>query len=294
MKKNLIKRTKRNPQNALRWNIVFFVVIFFVGLAAGEARAEWVAYNDNLRESGDSTAANVTGWTIHNNDSSHSAGRLKNFVTGSEASMPTVTFTMGEAGLSVSGGDAGGNPIEGTEAYDIFNNIVDFGPNNICYGGHGWWVEIEFTGLDPAKTYSFVGTAVRSRNYPDRITLVTISGAVGYVNNSSDGIVERSESQSKFLAGNNSVTGYVVRWDDIVPSAGGSFIIRAEAAPESEDGRAYPLAGFMLEELVKAGNRSPEVDAGDYDSLTWPNNSLQLSPIIEDDDPCDVGILTVK
>ncbi|MGB2862788.1 MAG: lamin tail domain-containing protein [Sedimentisphaerales bacterium] len=301
MKKNLIKRTKRGrgrpmclPWATARGCPYFFVVILFIGLAAGTTRSEWVAYNDNLREAGDSTAANVTGWTIHNNDSVHSTGRLKNFETASEASMPTVTFTMGNAGLSVSSGSSGGNPTQGTEAYEIFNNIVDFGPNLVYYGSSGWWVEIEFTGLDPAKTYSFVGTAVRSRMYPSRITLFTISNAVSYVNNSSDGIVERSGNESKLLAGNNSVTGYVIRWDEIVPSAGGSFKIRAEAAPEAEDGRAYPFGGFMLEELGKAGNRPPEVDAGDYYSLTWPNNSLQLSPIIEDDDPCDVGILTIK
>jgi hypothetical protein len=257
LKQSSIKRTKRE-------NLVFFIVVFCIGLAAGIARAEWVAYNDNLPEAGDSTAANVTGWTIHNNDLAHSTGRLKNFETGSDAGMPTVTFTMGNAGLSVSSGSAGGNPAPGTEAYEIFNNIVDFGPNNIYYGGQGWWVEIEFTGLDPAKMYSFVGTAIRSANYPDRISLFTIIDAVSYVNNSSDGIVERSESQSKLLAGNNSTTGYVIRWDEIVPSAGGSFKIRAEAAPESEDGRAYPLAGFMLEELGEAGNRPPDVDAGDY------------------------------
>jgi len=257
-------------------------------------RAQWVAYNDCLREPGDSTAANVTGWTIHNNDLGHSTGRLKDFQTGSDEGMPIVTFTMGSAGLSVSSGSAGGNPAPGTEAYQIFNNIIDFGPNNIYYGSQGWWVEIEFTGLDPSKQYSFVGTAIRSRNYPDRITLVTISDAVSYVNNSSDGIVERSENQSKFLAGNNSITGYIVRWDDIVPSAGGSFKIRVEAAPESEDGKAYPLAGFMLEQTGAVGNRPPDVDAGDYDSLTWPNNILELSPVIEDDDPCDIGILTIK
>ena len=274
--------------------LYIFVVILLVVLTADVVRAEWVAYNDNLREAGDSTAANVTGWTIHNNDRAHSTGRLKNFETASVASMPTVTFTMGSAGLSVSSGSSGGNPSPGTEAYEIFHDIVDFGPNLVYYGSRGWWVQIEFTGLDPAKTYSFAGTAIRSRNYPDRVSLFTISDAVGYVNNSSDGIVERSEKESKLLAGNNSVTGYVIRWDDIAPSAGGSFKIRAEATPGSEDGKAYPLGGFMLQELGKAGNRPPEVDAGDYDSLTWPNNSLQLSPVIEDDDPCDVGMLTIK
>jgi hypothetical protein len=287
LKESSIKSIKRKTS-------VFFVIILSFGLSAGTSQAEWVAYNDNLREAGDSTAANVTGWTIHNNDRTHSTGRLKNFETGSDAGMPTVTFTMGQTGLSVSSGGAGGNPAPGTEAYEIFNNIIDFGPNNIYYGGNGWWMEIEFTGLDPAKTYTFVGTAIRSNNYPSRITLVTISDAISYVNNSSDGIVERSEDYSKFIAGNNSITGYVIRWDDIVPSSGGSFTIRAEADPESGDIRAYPLAGFMLEELVNAGNRPPDVDAGDYDSLTWPNNILQLSPDIEDDDPCDFDILTVK
>jgi len=113
LKKSLIKRIKRK-------NFVFFVVTLFVGLATGITRAEWVAYNDNLREAGDSTAANVTGWTIHNNDMAHSMGRLKNFETASEASMPMVTFTMGSSGLSVSSGSSGGNPTPGTEAYEVF------------------------------------------------------------------------------------------------------------------------------------------------------------------------------
>ena len=92
--------------------LVFFAVLLFVSLVAGTAKAEWVAYNDSFRGTGDSTAANATGWTIHNNDSSNSTGRLKNFETASEAGMPTVTFTMGNAGLRVSSGGAGGNPAQ--------------------------------------------------------------------------------------------------------------------------------------------------------------------------------------
>jgi hypothetical protein len=138
LKRNSVKSRKRKT-------FVFFVVILSFGLSAGIARAEWVAYNDCLREAGDSTAANVTGWTIHNNDRANSTGRLMNFETASDAGMPTVTFIMGEAGLSVSSGSAGGNPTPGTEAYEIFNNIIDFGPNNIYYGGQGWWVETELS-----------------------------------------------------------------------------------------------------------------------------------------------------
>jgi len=274
--------------------LIVSVTVLVVSTAMSRADGQWVAYNDCLRETGDSTAGNVTGWTINNQDLTHFTGRLKNFETGSEAGMPTVTFTMGAAGLQVSSGGAGGNPSPGTDAYEIFHGIVDFGPNTVYYGGAGWWVEIEFTDLDPTKMYAFVGTAIRSSNYPDRKSLFTIIGHDSAINTSSDGVVSKGVDATVLLAGDNSITGYVVRWDDIVPGADGRFKVRAEATADSDGGRAYPFGGFMLEELGKAGNRPPEVDAGDYPELTWPNNTLRLSPVVEDDDPCGLGILTFK
>jgi hypothetical protein len=260
------------------------------------ANAQWIAYNDCLREAADSTAANVTGWTIHSSDLAHATGRLQNYQTGSEVGMPTVTFTMGPAGLQVSSGGAGGNPAPGTDAYEVFHNVIDFGPNTLYYGSPGWWVEIEFTTLDPAKRYTFVGTAIRSSSYPARKSLFTILGHVSATNNSSAGVVSKTANTTILLAGDNSApgAGYVVRWDDITPVADGSFTIRAEATADSDGGRAYPLGGFMLQEVGAAGNRPPEVDAGDYPSLSWPNDTLQLSPVIYDDDPCSMGILTLK
>jgi hypothetical protein len=238
----------------------------------------------------------VTGWTIHNSDLTHFTGLLKNYQTGSDTAMPTVTFTMGAAGLRVSSGGAGGNPTPGTDAYEVFHNIVDFGPNTVYYGSAGWWVEIKFTGLVSAMRYTYVGTAIRSSNYPARKSLFTILGHVSANNSSSDGVVSKTANTTILLAGDNSApgVGYVVRWDDIVPAADGSFTIRAEATADSEGGSAYPLGGFMLQEVGTAGNRLPEVDAGDYPSLSWPNDTLQLSPVISDDDPCGLGILTFK
>ena len=157
-------------------NLIVAVTVLALGLAMSSADAQWVAYNDCLRETGDSTTANVTGWTIHNYDLAHFTGSLKNFETGSNEAMPAVTFTMGAQGLQVSSGGAGGNPSPGTDAYEIFHGIIDFGPNNVYYGGSGWWVEIEFTDLDPTKMYALVGTAIRSSNYPGRKSLFTIIG----------------------------------------------------------------------------------------------------------------------
>lgn len=255
--------------------------------------AAWIAYNDCLHQAGDASAANVTDWTIRTGDLTHFTGRLRNFETGSDAGMPTVTFTMGGAGLAVSSGGAGGNFSPGTEAYEIFNGIVDFGPDLVYYGGTGWWVEIEFSGLDPKSRYTFVGTANRSQSYPTRISLFTILDATGFVNSSSPGVVARDGATTKFLAGNNGVNGYVVRWDDIVPSARGTFKVRAAAAAEAESGRAYPFGGFMLQ-VGGTANRPPEVDAGDYDVLLWPMRTMELAPSISDDDPCGLGQLTYK
>ncbi|MHC4749882.1 MAG: lamin tail domain-containing protein [Planctomycetota bacterium] len=266
----------------MRLRLISILVILVVSLVAGAVRAEWTAYNDCLRETGDSTAANVTGWTIHNYDLTHYTGRLKDFETGSDSGMPTVTFTMGSAGLNVSGGGAGGNPVPGTDAYEIFSGIVDFGPNAVYYGGAGWWVEIEFTGLSPANMYSFVGTAIRSRNYPNRISLFKIIGASSFIWNSSPG-VGGSGDTVELLAGDNSITGYVVRWDEIVPSASGSFKIRAEAAPESDGGRAYPFGGYMLQELGAPGNQPPQVGAGSDRQIMLPINNVKLDGAVEDD-----------
>ncbi len=258
------------------------------------ADAGWIAYNDCLQQAGDGTAANATQWTIHARDLSHFTGRLKDFGTGSDVGMPTVTFTVGGAGLQVSGGGSGSNFAPGTDAYEIFNGVVDFGPDLIYYGAMGWWVEIEFSNLDPASTYTFVGTANRAASYPTRISLFTILDAMSFINNSSPGVLAKQGATTKFLAGDNSAKGCVVRWDGIVPSIRGTFKVRAEAAPEAEEGRAYPFGGFMLQQVGGPGNRPPDVDAGDYDALVWPMHTVQLNPAVTDDDPCGLRVLKYK
>ena len=300
-----IRRRRINPAVALidngeEGNAVMVIrpallaALLAVQLCPLQTRAAWIAYNDCLRQNGDTTAANVTPWTIHARDLSHFTGRLKDFETGSDTGMPTVTFTVGGAGLQVSSGASGGNFAPGTDAYEIFNGIVDFGPDLIYYGNAGWWVEIEFSGLDPKSAYTFVGTANRTQSYLTRVSLFTILDAASFVNNSSPGVLAKQGARTEFLAGANGDKGYVVRWDEIVPSAQGTFKVRAEAAPEAEGGRAYPFGGFMLQQVGGTANRPPEVDAGDYDALLWPMRTLELNPSISDDDPCGLGILTYK
>lgn len=235
------------------WLLIMLAVI-------GPSFAEWSAFNDCIRTSGgDFTAANVTDWTIYNDYTNHNSGFLKDLQTG--ANLPVaVTFSMIN-GLAVSN-DSGANPAAGTDAYAVFHRpnavendwIVDLSGGILYYGQPGWSVDITFSGLNPSKYYTFVGTAIRGRDYPLRESLFTISGHKSAENNSSPGVVAKTPTTTTMLAGGNQYanTGFVVRWDNIQVNASGSFTIRAEASPNAvlnDSGRAYPFGAFLLREV---------------------------------------------
>ncbi|MHC4642255.1 MAG: lamin tail domain-containing protein, partial [Planctomycetota bacterium] len=261
---------------------LIFLVVLAICLAGRGAHAEavWTAYNDT--HSGGAPLPNITDWTIHNNDQTHNYGKLIDYDTGNDVGMPYVSFTMGSQGLSVSTG-AGANPGVGTDAYEIFNNIVDLSGHLVYYGSAGWWMEIEFTGLNPTRMYSFVGTSIRDSDYPLRKSLFTIMGHMDATNNSSDGVVSKTDNTTIMLAGNNDVTGYVVRWDDIIPAADGSFKIRSEATADSDAGKAYPISAFRLQETGTLGNQPPNVNAGNDQEITLPVHSIILNATVTDD-----------
>ncbi len=250
-----------------------------------------VAYNDCFKQAGDDTADKVTDWTINNDNTGHNTGTLMDFETGDETDMPTVTFTMGTEGIATSTG-SGGRPAEGTPMYEAFHNadgwIVDFAPGLIYYGSAGWWMEITFTNLNPNARYSFAGSAIRSHDYPLRTSLVTILDADGYVWNSSSG-VGGSDDTATFQPGDNSVAGELVRWDEIVPGEDGDFTIRSEATADSQEGKAYPINGFMLiQEGGEPNNLLQQAMVGSNATL-WTRIEFDL-----DKNPDDIIDLTLR
>jgi hypothetical protein len=261
--------------------LVFFSL---VTLCFGDFRA----YNDCIRGTGDSTAANVTNWTIYNGYTDNTSGPLIDFETGQSTSV-TATFTWNaSAGLRISessgSSDGVSQPRPGTPAYAVFGEIVDFSGRLIYYGSSGWWTEITFTGLNPEKKYTFVTTAIRATIYTDRLTQFTLSGHTSAVNNSSDGVYLKDGDRTVLIAGGNhlNTTGYVVRWDDIrVADRGdgtGQFSVRANAFGAKYE--AYPFGGFMLEE---AGNIAPTVHAGEDMTIHSPRAYVTLSGTVTDD-----------
>ena len=260
----------------------------FVWALTSVCLGNFKAYNDCIRGAGDGTAANVTNWTIYNGFTSNASGPLIDFASGQQTPV-TAAFTWDASkGLAVSessgSSDGVSQPRQGTPAYEVFGGIVDFSHRLIYYGSTGWWAEVTFTGLNPAKNYTFVTTAIRAADYTDRLTLFTLSGHTSATNNSSDEIYLKSGNQAVLRAGGNhlNTTGYVVRWDTIrVADRGdgtGQFSVRAQAWGTNY--QAYPFGGFMLEQV---GNAAPTVNAGGDRLIHRPLAYLTLNGSVTDD-----------
>lgn len=259
----------------------------------------FTAYNDCIRDPKDSTAANVTSYSIYNGFAGDTFGFLKDFFTGQDTEV-MVEFTMNNSAPVNTKPDYGENPVEGTEAFNIFNGNVDFNGTIIQHhpSDPSWWVDIEFTGLDPLSTYSFVGTAFRfySLDAIDRMTLFTISDADSYINNSgypAEHPEWKGTNTTKFLGTGNSTPGLVIRWDDINPGSDGDFKIAAEADkdPGSHGRRAYPFHGFMLQKVIGNPDLRTDVrsDMLGVNSSVWARIEFDMT-----EDPATVNSLTLR
>jgi len=250
---------------------------------ASHADVLWTAYNDCHVSPLGNTQANVTTYSKYGSYSGDESGPLRDFATGNVDGMPTVTFTSVDT-LGTSTGGAAASPAFGTDAYTYFfddadHAIVDFS-GNLADMQNLEALTITFSGLNPNATYNFIGTAIRNKLYPDRITAVTISGHDSSTENSSTGIAKPDSHTALLQAGNNSSTGCVVGWMDIACGSDGSFAITCE---RYSGDKAYSIAGFMLQETGTLGNQAPNVNAGDDQQITLPIRSVTMDAAVTDD-----------
>lgn len=208
----------------------------------------WIAYNDLVLMSGQ-PSSNITSYSIPG-DSRVSSGLLKDYHTGENTEVSVAVTVNGSPQYQDYTGEySGTEAATGTDAYTAFHGIAN-SSGLIQYGSSdGWWVDLTFTGLDPAKTYSFATTANRNDNsYTDRITKFTLSGVDGASNGSTSGVTINNNESVQFCTGYNTVNGYVARWSAIKPGADGSFKVRAEQG--TDEHRAYAFSVFVLNEEV--------------------------------------------
>jgi hypothetical protein len=232
-------------------NTLLSVILAGTGQAA---TTNWVAVNDHMRGTG--TAANVNTWSVA------AVGTIGGPLTNRSGTIPTngtagVGVSIVTVGTLVGTNAVSGTPSNGTPAYTLWSGLVEW-TNSALYFGPGPLynssVSYTFTNLNPAKRYSFRGTAARG-SYLGRWTLVTIAGAGKSVpahlqGVGSPGVVTNGwipygtnlmpSQQAALGFGQNTNSGDVVGWDGIV-AAEGSFSIICSNWRAFQT--IYPLAG---------------------------------------------------
>lgn len=230
--------------------LIFMSVLFFFRPVS----ASFVSYNDTAGLTGGAT--NITYYNSFTGGTS--AGLLIDYSTGLYS---TVTATMTGVDLYDPPPLFGSMPNTGTDAYNVFNGIIDLGyVASYKADGTNWYYEVTFTGLDTTKYYEFVTTANRNEvNYggsdasTSRWTQFSISGADTFTNSSSSGVTTISEDILKMNTGYNTENGYVIAWSGI-SAADGSFTVRSENVGVGGPGEAYKSYGIQGFKLEETGN----------------------------------------
>lgn len=198
----------------------------------------YTAYNDCSFASGDLTY-NITTHTLGSSNEC-----LKDYITGRDLSV-RVSMTN-YSNMNVYAG-YGVNCAAGTDAANIFGGKVSLvGTINYTSAGAAW-MEVVITGLDPNGVYELAATANRNGStYTARTTKFSILDAQSFTNQSSTGTTFSGPSDPTdiFSTGYNTVNGYVARWTNIIPSANGTFRIRAENPTGVT--QTYGLSALML------------------------------------------------
>ncbi|HWH70954.1 MAG TPA: hypothetical protein VNT26_16315, partial [Candidatus Sulfotelmatobacter sp.] len=247
-------------------------------LMAGLARGQFVAFNDHAPGTiGVTTHSNATTWNILRS-SPGATGPLEDIDTG--AALP-VTVTITTNGF-LTAGSTGANPGTNTPLYNTFNGYVDFRAagrsDAVVHIFSNAVVTYTFTGLNPNRAYSFMGSAVRGGSggtYPQRWTLFQLDGAVAFKTAHTTGCYTNGlgTNQVAINTGINT-NGEMVDWEAIIPGTNGTFRVTSTQynGPIPAGGTAngpygYALNGFRLLEYAP-----PVVTS----ARTLDNNTLQV------------------
>jgi Concanavalin A-like lectin/glucanases superfamily len=213
----------------------------------------WRAFNDSAYKPGQLNSLNATTWGIGRNFvGAGTSGLLKNIHTGA---LTAITATWTEF-LTVGSVNSAGDTASFTaasEAGTLFGDILD-PSGTISYGdAPGWYVDLTLTGLDPAKSYTFAGTANRNGGaaYAPRVTNWSLLGADSSSPASSTGVVTVSPTSVEFSTGDNGA-GLLARWRNIRSGSDGTVVIRTThgtgAIAGSDPYRGYGGGLFMVAE----------------------------------------------
>ena len=236
--------------------------IFLVPLVP---RRIFQTYNDFSWNEGQLTE-NITRYTTDSGPGDPpdgSSGFLIDYESGEQTSVA----------LSVEGGHWNGeNHVAthgalsrpGTDAYEIFNGIVD-ASGVLSYPG-ARAVVLSFSGLDPSFEYEVVLFSNRDRpDYTDRLTRYTVCGVEGLTNESSLGatFMDASDESTTVPGGYNTENGFVARFTGLKSGCDGRFSVIVSDGGSTKPDKHYLnamrlrwTAGFENEESLSSAELS--------------------------------------
>lgn len=187
----------------------------------------------------------------------------------------TGTFSYNVTNPKVAQTDAG------TDAYDVFNNIIAFSSNLQTQSESATKsVEIVFDNLTSSHSYevsivlnnpNYTSIAVPSLNryYGESLQNFTIQNATGYTNSSSATAVVDNDT-TEFLSGNKT-NGYLAKWTNITPTGNGgrSFSVTVTSADQ------YTFVPQLIK--LEAVMSSPMIKAEPASGSIAPNDTYTMS-----------------
>src|SRR5262244_2806578 len=273
------------------------------------AAGAFTAYND-LAWAGGQLNSNITRITSPNGGSGlPSSGQLIDFATGGGTGV-TLTVTGGSFDGSSQATQLSGGPAPGTDAFNVFNStLTAFG--SISYqdtAAPAGNLVLTFTGLNPNKLYELVFYAHRNDYGWTRASLVTLSGAASFANQSSVAADNPADPSGALFSGpgddstrlpSDNDNGYVARFVNIASGSDGQVALSVswDGTPGSEYKGKYGNA-LMLREQGGGSpppppvNQPPGVNAGLDQTITLPSSANLVGSVSDDGLPNPPGAVT--
>ncbi|MDZ7725164.1 MAG: InlB B-repeat-containing protein [candidate division KSB1 bacterium] len=228
-------------------------------------RSDWVELNSQSEN-------NITKITSPNGNSGlPGTGNLLDYESGTRTSVT----------LTVKGGTynpekhamLGADPATGTDAWDIFNQIVDCRGTIQPINEPNEPLQLTLSGLDPDKRYTLAFFSDRNNFGWDRASVVTLKGAEEFINNSSQGkdqfgqsLYTGARSGSVKLPSDNSQTGYVAQFRNIAGGNDGKVTLSIDfGGSMGHEYKGKLASALMVKELDQSG--VPSFTA--YNDLAW-------------------------
>ena len=271
----LNQKTKTFSANH-RWTDKKWMVLLVFISTSFSVVAEWRAYNDCVYEKGvQFQKKNVTNYGLGRGNPFPEEGKLVQFKTGAGTGITASFVEHKSQGNAINWAKDESMFDDGSDADQLFGDIVDANGNMSYNDGPGWHLDLIFSGLKRDAIYTFVGTVNRNGgpDYKDRVTNWKIMGAENFTYKSSAAAHKIGQDSVEFSTGENS-KGLIAKWENIRSGDDGKFQIRTSHSIGSKKGgikNAHAYKGYAGGLFMLEYNGTASVELSGKLATRWAN-----------------------